>query len=149
MTSNGGSTSGIRVLTEEPERETGQLVASLPRSSDDNWRTPSRLLKILFPGGDYYDPCPINPDGLRQNEGMGAWPIDRPVFVNPPYSDPAPWLQRAADHPGPVTCLVRVDPSASWWAYSEGFEVILIGQRLRFGRAKQVAPFASAIWRKK
>ncbi len=141
--------SEIRILTEESPKETGRLVSSLPTSGQDNWKTPGWLLKLLFPDGDYFDPCPINPDGLRAREGLGAWPVDRPVFVNPPYSDPSEWLRKAADHPGPVVCLVRVDPSASWWCYSEGFEVILVGQRLRFGRSTHAAPFASAIWRKK
>lgn len=151
MTPSDSSASGLSVLTsvDEPPRETGRLVESLPRSSDDNWRTPTWLLELIFPDGRFFDPCPINPTGLRAQDGRAAaWPVDVPVFLNPPYSDPAPWLRRAAEHPGPVVCLVRVDPSASWWSYSEGFKVTLIGQRLRFGRAKQVAPFASAIWRK-
>ncbi len=132
----------------ESTHEPGTLVASLSHSSDDDWSTPRWLLELLFPDGDYFDPCPINPGGLRAADGFSAWPTDRPVFLNPPYSDPAPWLKRAAEHPGPVVCLVRCDPSASWWAYSDGFKVTLIGQRLRFGRSKQPAPFASAVWRK-
>ena len=126
----------------------GNLVVSLTHSGDDNWRTPAWLLELLFPDGRYFDPCPINPEGLRESDGRGAWPVDRPVFLNPPYSNPAPWLKMAASHPGPVVCLVRCDPSASWWSYSEGFKVTLIGQRLRFRSAQKAAPFASAIWRK-
>lgn len=57
-------------------------------------------------------------------------------------------LKRASEHQGSVVCLVRCDPSASWWAYSEGFKVTLIGQPLRFGKAQTAAPFPSAIWRK-
>lgn len=138
----------VDIVPQDPPRETGRLLTTLPRSSDDNWRTPPWLLEILFPDGRFFDPCPINPDGLRASEGFGAWPVDVPVFVNPPYSDPAPWIRRAAEHQGPVVLLVRVDTSASWWSYSEGFKVTFIGQRLRFGRAKSVAPFASAIWRR-
>ncbi len=132
----------------EPAHETGRLAATFPHSSDDDWSTPKWLLELLFPDGIYFDPCPINPGGLRASDGFGEWPKDRPIFLNPPYSDPAPWLKRAAEHSGPVVCLVRCDPSASWWAYSESFRVTLIGQRLRFGRSKMAAPFASAIWRK-
>lgn len=138
----------VEIKLDEAPREKGRLVESLPRSGNDNWRTPGWLLELLFPDDVYFDPCPINPDGLRGADGMGPWPSDRPVFLNPPYSDPSPWLKRAAAHQGPIVCLVRVDPSASWWSYSEGFKIILIGQRLRFGRARTVAPFASAIWRK-
>ncbi len=142
------STSPPLLEDADAPRSTGKLLVSIARSSDDNWRTPGWLLDILFPDGRYFDPCPINPSGLRASDGMGEWPTDRPVFLNPPYSDPAPWLKRASEHTGPVVCLVRCDPSASWWSYSEGFKVTLIGQRLRFGKAQQAAPFASAIWRR-
>ena len=137
----------LRVEIDSP-LERGKLVASLSRSKNDDWSTPNWLLELIFPDGIYYDPNPLNPLGLRDFDGMGPWPADRPVFLNPPYSDPAPWLRRAAEHRGPVVCLVRCDPSASWWSYSEGFKVTLIGQRLRFGKAKSAAPFASAVWRK-
>ena len=125
------------------------LADSLDNRSNDNWSTPGWLLELLFPDGRYYDPCPLNPNPANGPDGLTAdWPTDRPVFVNPPYSDPGPWLKRASEHPGPVVCLVRCDPSASWWAYSSGFKVTLIGLRLRFGTAKKGAPFASAVWRK-
>lgn len=116
----------------------------------DNWRTPSWLLELLFPDGVYFDPIPINPDGLRERDGNGPWPIDRPIFLNPPYSNPRPWLARAAVHGGPVTCLVKDDPSTSWWDYAEigHFQVTHIGQRLRFAGARGVASFPSALWRR-
>lgn len=141
-------TETILHLDLEPQRAKGKLMSSISHSSDDDWSTPKWLLELLFPDGFYFDPCPINPDGLRRSDGMGAWPSDRPVFLNPPYSDPAPWLKRASEHPGPMVCLVRCDPSASWWSYSEGFKVTLIGQRLRFGKSERAAPFASAVWRR-
>lgn len=114
----------------------------------DDWSTPKWLLELLFPDGRFFDPNPVNPDGLREKDGRGAWPVDEPVFLNPPYSDPEPWLKKASEHPGPIVCLVRCDPGSSWWAYSREFQVILIGQRLRFGTSKQAAPFSSAVWRR-
>ena len=138
----------VELLPPETGLKDGKLVASLQTSGNDDWSTPRWLLELLFPDGRYFDPNPANAGGLRDRDGRGAWPTDIPIFLNPPYSDPAPWLRRAAEHPGPVVCLVRVDPSSSWWSYSEEFKVNLIGQRLRFGRATHVAPFASAVWRK-
>jgi len=116
----------------------------------DNWQTPPWLLDILFPDGkaSYFDPIPANPEGLRDFDGRSSWPTDRPVFLNPPYSDPAPWLKRAAAHHGPVVCLVKHDPSTEWWQrYAPLFRVVAIGQRLRFiGPGEGVANFPSALW---
>lgn len=118
---------------------------------NDNWTTPQWLLDLIFDGRPYFDPCPANPaDGsLRPHDGLGSWPVDRPVFINPPYSDPGPWVRKARDHPGPVVLLVKCDPSTHWWQESVGaFRVTLIGVRLKFGAGDKAANFPSAIWRK-
>jgi hypothetical protein len=116
----------------------------------DNWLTPPWLLELIFPYGGYFDPCPANPDGLRGFDGMGGWPTDRPVFLNPPYSDPGPWLKRAAHHPGPVVCLVKSDHSTEWWQrYNGWFRIVRIGQRLRFlgpNDTDGAANFPSELW---
>ena len=119
----------------------------------DSWHTPTWLLDLIFGGQEYFDPCAANPDGLRSFDGRGAWPTDKPVFLNPPYSDPGPWLERAAKHPGPIVCLVKLDPSTLWWQMNVGgFRVVLVGQRLRFlngsGGTSQSADFPSAFWMK-
>ena len=118
----------------------------------DNWRTPPWLLELLFPDGLYFDPNPANPEGLRGFDGLGDWPTDRPVFLNPPYSEPGPWLRKAAHHPGPVVCLVKLDPSTEWWQrYAPFFRVVAVGQRLRFlsdSEKDGVANFPSAFWMK-
>jgi DNA N-6-adenine-methyltransferase (Dam) len=132
----------------------GGLGISHGKAGDD-WLTPPWLLDLLFPDGRFFDPCPRNPDGLRENDGLGAWPVDQPVFMNPPYSSPGPWVRKAAGHPGPVVLLVPNDPTTEWWqAYQSKFKITLIGQRLRFisgklGHGKVTsARFSSAIWRK-
>lgn len=111
----------------------------------DHWATPKWLLELLFPDNGFFDPCPLTGEQGLEME----WPTDRPVFINPPYSDPTPWIKKATVHPGPVVLLLRADPSVSWWAYSEAYKVTFIGQRLRFGSARTPASFPSAIWRKK
>jgi hypothetical protein len=119
----------------------------------DNWRTPPWLLEILFPDGVYYDPCEENPDGLRTSEGLtSVWPTRVPVFLNPPYSDPGPWLRKAAAHPGPIVCLVKSDHSTEWHQrYGATFRIVRIGQRLRFIDPSDkgpngVANFPSELW---
>ena len=115
----------------------------------DHWSTPKWLLEILFPDGRFFDPCPLYAKLETDVGGLDReWPVDVPVFINPPYSDPGPWIKKAAHHTGHVVLLVRADPSTAWWAHSEGFKVTFIGQRIRFGSGKRPAPFPSAIWRK-
>lgn len=41
------------------------------------------------------------------------------VFVNPPYSNPMPWIQRAVEAQSDgliVVMLLNADPSVGWWA---------------------------------
>jgi len=119
--------------------------------ANDHWSTPKWLLELLFDGRPFFDPCPLmsKEDGLKANDGLGRWPTDRPVFINPPYSDPAPWVRKGRSHPGPVVLLLKCDPSTRWWQESvDAFRVTLIGVRLRFGDGKRAADFPSAIWRK-
>lgn len=110
----------------------------------DHYATPRWLLALMFPDGRYFDPCPLHGTG-----GLEAdWPTDRPVYINPPFSDPLPWCRRAAQHPGPVTLLLQVDPTTRWWTYAERFEVILIGSRLHFNESATYARQTLCIWRR-
>ena len=101
----------------------------------DDYETPRWLLDIAFPAG-YFDPCPLygaknGPDGLAID-----WPVDQPVFINPPYSRPAPWLLRASQHKGPVALLLMVAPDSEWWQrYNRFFKVTLLGDDMKFLKA--------------
>lgn len=99
----------------------------------DDYETPQWILDIAFPEG-YFDPCPIHgkhgPDGRKI-----VWPTDKPVYINPPYSDPYPWVQRAVHHPGPVCLLLPVTPDSEWWQrFSRFFRITLMGDEMRFLR---------------
>ncbi len=79
----------------------------------DNWETPKWLMRMYE---DWYDPCPLNDnplnDGLRMN-----WP-DR-TYVNPPYSNPMPWVEKAIETAklgNRVVMLLNVDTSTKWFA---------------------------------
>ena len=110
--------------------------------SGDDWQTPDWLRQLIAPNA--FDPCPNGgTEGLTE-----PWPTDRTVFINPPYSDPGPWVKRAAAHPGRVVLLLKDDPSTAWYDYAEFFEVIHIGQRIRFKGAARSPNFASCVWRK-
>ncbi len=94
----------------------------------DDWETPKWLLDIAFPNG-FFDPCPLRGTGGLERE----WPTDRPVFINPPYSNPRPWVARAYLHGGPVALLLPISPESEWWEfYHDKFKVTPISVRLRF-----------------
>ena len=63
------------------------------RKGNDEYATPSWIKQELFHG--WFDPCPMlafpgedREDGL--NIDWFAW-----TFVNPPYSNPLPWIEKA------------------------------------------------------
>src|SRR2546421_2738438 len=69
-----------------------------PKSTLFPYPTLFRSLELIFPDGDFFDPCPIG-----ANDGLHChWPDDQVVFINPPFSNPLPWVRRASSHPGPV-----------------------------------------------
>lgn len=112
----------------------------------DDWGTPAWILDLIFDNRPYYDPCPLG----KANGGLVAeWPTDRPVFINPPFSNPEPWVERASAHSGPVIMLLPADPSTAWWQlHSRNFRVTFLGQRIRFEGGKWPARFPVAVWRK-
>lgn len=65
---------------------------------------------FIPPGVVRYDGRELG-DGL-QREWLGA------VWMNPPYSDPMPWVirfRRHAELGHPAIALVKLDPSTAWW----------------------------------
>jgi hypothetical protein len=120
-------------------------------SGTDSWATPQELYNAL--NAEFHftdDPCPLfdNPpiDGLVRSWGTS-------VFMNPPYSEPAPWCHKAYEESlqGKIVVgLLRGDTSTKWfheWVLPYA-ELRFIKGRLRFNGSGP-APFASiiAIWR--
>ena len=91
----------------------------------DLWRTPPAFFAMLDAEFHFepFDPCSINPDGLRQFDGqtVNAWPSTRGTncyYVNPPYSEPEPWIRAALEQSRlgkTVVMLLRVDTSTLWF----------------------------------
>lgn len=118
---------------------------------NDNFRTPEWLLDLLFPDGKYFDPCPLNPN--PEINGLDIyWRTDVPVFINPPWSNPKPWIERALEHPGQIVLLLPMATEAAWWGYREFFHVTIIWDRIKFIGGIDGKPVvtrsASMIWRK-
>jgi len=123
---------------------------TLSHGSDDNWATPHSLYERLNAEFNFDDdPCPLHGefvDGLKREWGKS-------VFMNPPYSNPVPWVQKAylESKKGKVVVgLLRGDTSTKWfhdWVLGKA-ELRFIRGRVKFGNHKMCAPFASiiAIW---
>ena len=105
--------------------------------------------------GEDYDPCPLNPEGIRTADGLGPTPEwVKSYFGNPPYGNVTPWLDKAIeDRRRKVTAclLLRVDCSTAWM-HDKVFPYarpIWVRGRLRFirpGETKpQPSPFASVV----
>lgn len=114
-----------------------QLTDEEIKALKDEWATPpwfvawlERLLKtkfILDPCADHWSAkCPRyyvkEDDGLAQD-----WSAYGPVFVNPPYSDPNPWIEKAIEEKTKITngqhdtgnyvtaMLMLADTSTKWY----------------------------------
>jgi len=106
----------------------------------DEWFTPRTML-AFFEGWD--DPCqPGKQDGLLRPWG------DR-TYVNPPYSRPLPWIQKAiieAQQGKRVVMLLRHDSSTEWWRmlHEAGAHFFAYIGRMRFSESGH-APFPSVL----
>jgi len=122
---------------------------SRKRGRHDNVATPSQLYAELNKEFNFdHDPCPLNPSGLRDRDGLGAW--GKRNFVNPPYSNKEPWLKRAVEEQrkGNLTVmLLPVDTSTTWFhdLVLPNAEIRFLRGRLRFSQYGQPAKYASMI----
>ena len=116
-------------------------------SASQHWATPVDLYKVLdaeFHFND--DPCPLHSvtDGLHR-----AWGTR--VFLNPPYGrEIAKWLVKAYGESllgKLVVCLVPSRTDTRWFHEycMKADEIRFLRGRLKFGGAKNSAPFPSAI----
>jgi phage N-6-adenine-methyltransferase len=132
-------------------------------SASDEWATPQKLFDELNAEFEFtLDSCAtsenakckkfytINDDGLKQ-----SWDGER-VFVNPPYSNVSEWVRKAETSLHHICVMLipaRVDTR---WFHSHiwdgtknrtksGVEIRFIKGRLKFGDAKNSAPFPSMI----
>jgi len=78
----------------------------------DSYRSDEWILKTFE---DYFDPCPLNDnpifDGLKID-----W--KKKTFVNPPYSNPLPWVKKAIEESNKgnhIVMLLKMDTSTKWF----------------------------------
>ena len=92
-----------------------------------------------------FDPCPLNSsfNGLDTVWGKSN-------FCNPPYSDISGWMQKGWKEFNNEKTVVFLIPSRTdtrWWHdyVMKATEIRFIKGRLKFGGAKNSAPFPSCI----
>lgn len=129
---------------------------TLTSRNSDEWSTPQWLFDSLNKEfGFTLDPCSngnnqkcekhytINENGLLKD-----W-SNEVVFMNPPYSKISDWMAKAfqsARMGGVVVCLIPSRTDTRWWhKFCMRAEIRFIKGRLRFGSAKENAPFPSAV----
>jgi len=114
-------------------------------SMTDEWRTPKSVYDALDKEfGFDFDPCPMGGvwDGLAIEWGNST-------FCNPPYSQIAKWIKKGyeeAERGKTVVFLIPSRTDTRWWHdYCMKGQIRFIKGRLKFGDAKNNAPFPSCV----
>ena len=100
----------------------------------DHWGTPDWLFAMF---SDWHDPCPpFGCQGTHRDDLKGYWRHPK-VYVNPPYSSPAPWVDKAirtAAQGNTVAMLLRHDTSTQWYVKLKvaGARFLIVEGRLNF-----------------
>lgn len=110
----------------------------------DNYMTDSPIMELFE---DWFDPCPINNGELREFDGLGAWK-DK-TFVNPPYSNPLPWVKNAIKENKKgktIVMLLKMDTSTRWFTELQeaGATFLWVNGRMKYNTGKP-APFPSML----
>jgi phage N-6-adenine-methyltransferase len=121
------------------------------------WETPQWLFDELswIYGGFTLDPCATRENAkcerffTRSEDGL-TQPWDGKVFCNPPYGrEIEKWVQKAFESARDgvlVVCLLPARTDMRWWQnYARRGHVHFLRGRLKFGQARNAAPFPSAI----
>jgi len=107
---------------------------------NDEWKTPHELYRFF---SHWDDPClPGKTDGLQREWGPR-------VYVNPPYSNPLPWIRKAIDEAEDgklIVLLLKHDSSTEWWRllHQAGAVFCPVMGRLHFSEGGP-APFPSVL----
>lgn len=129
-------------------------------SATDKWNTPKSFYNKLHEEFNFdYDPCPANYkeetlfDKPNENEtsihGLHVeW--GKRTFCNPPYSELAQWLKKGYQEYQKGKTVVFLIPARTdtiaWHDYCmKAQEIRFIKGRLKFGDAKNSAPFPSCV----
>lgn len=136
-----------RCLAGDCGEGTGMKSRVVFKSITDEWRTPKSVYDALNAEFEFkFDPCPMDEQGFWDSLAL---PWKFPAFVNPPYSDIANWVKKSFEESanGIVVMLIPSRTDTLWWHkyVMNAKEIRFIKGRLKFGNAKNSAPFPSCI----
>lgn len=128
-------------------------------SSDKmDWETPQDLFDKLNEIFDFgLDACASHENAkcreyfTEEDDSLQQDWNDGPVWMNPPYGrDIWKWMKKAVveshENRETIVCLVPARTDTKWWhQYATKGEIFYLKGRLKFGGAKNSAPFPSAI----
>jgi len=129
----------------------------LMSSKTDEWSTPQSTFDGLDREFHFtLDPCCTRANAkckkyfTKEDDGLEQCWYDNVVFMNPPYDlEIGKWIEKAymsSKYGTTVVCLVPARTDTAWWHdYVMKGEIRFIRGRLKFGDAKNNAPFPSAI----
>jgi hypothetical protein len=121
---------------------------SLFSSASDRWATPKAVYAALDSEFAFdFDPCPLDGDGDGLATLFTHW-RGRRVFCNPPYGPGiGDWLKRGLEAELAVF-LIPARTDTRWFhdiVLPHADEIRFCRGRLKFGEAKNAAPFPSMI----
>lgn len=111
--------------------------------NSDHWATPKDLYWYYCEEWGYFDPCPLYADF----DGLAIdWP--KYVFVNPPFSNILPFVEKAIrswwnDGKTHILLLLPVRTDTKWFRRlcDFGCNIYFFPKRLHFNESKNPAPF--------
>jgi hypothetical protein len=125
---------------------------------NDDVATPDDLFSVLDDMFHFtFDPCPLHgaEPGSGVHDGLAVrWGVSN--FVNPPYSNIAPWLRKAIDerdrYGASSVFLIPAQMHTSYWTsyvWPQASELIFIENRVRFKNYRRTfpSPMACVIYR--
>jgi len=118
--------------------EWGYLKPEQPLSSSDDFATPEWLMNVFRM---FHDPCQLGQKHFAPDSLNGSWeePHHRGgMFINPPYSDPKPWVEKAIrthkQFQTTIVMLLKHDSSTEWYRllHEAGAHFLMFQGRLDF-----------------
>ena len=113
----------------------GIIYNKFKTKTKDSWATPKWLMEIFE---DWFDPCPLN-----YNPNINGLNIDwkDKTYVNPPYSSPLKWVEKAIEENKKgkiIVLLLKVDTSTKWYLklVEANAHILFIHKRLKFRNPK-------------
>jgi len=126
-------------------------------SETDMWATPQDFFdKLNFIYSFTLDPCSTKDNAkcshffTEQDNGLNQDWAGHRVFMNPPYGRTiGQWMKKAYEESlkgALVVCLVPARTDTAWWHnFAIKGDIEFLRGRLKFGDAKNSAPFPSAV----